>query len=252
MDLIDIHAHILPGVDDGPADLDETVDTLRTAHQGGTRHVVATSHAFLRSLHTSAERLEEVFAQTTSELERLARERDECAFLSEMTFFLGAENYLSSEFLVALDQDDLVSLGGGGGLLIEFNPYLSFEIMKSALDKVIQRGFTPVLAHVERYRIFHRSGSRLEEVVGMGCQAQINADSILGPFTSPVRRRAIDWLRNGVASVIASDMHNNRSRSSRLGAAAATLERRFDRQLVREWFVDNPRRLLEARRTVDT
>lgn len=248
MKLFDIHAHVLPGVDDGPVDLEETIEELRVAFEGGTRSVVATSHMFLHPLHSSRERLREVFQETVAELGRRAREREECAFLAEMRFSLGAENYLSTEFILALERDEVLSLDGGRSLLIEFNPYLSFEIMKSALRKVLEAGYTPVLAHVERYRIFQREPARLEEAVGLGCHAQINAESLLGSFTSPLRRRALDFLRSGAATVVASDMHNADRRRSRLGEAAAVLRRRFPEAKIRELLEENPRSLVRARR----
>lgn len=248
MDLFDIHAHLLPGVDDGPADLEETVDTLRVAHDGGTRAVVATSHVYLHPLHTPIEELREIFEWTISELVRLSRERAEYSFLSEMEFTLGAENYLSSELIMALERDEVLSLDGGRSLLIEFNPYLSFEIMKSALEKVLEADYTPVLAHVERYRIFLRDPARLKDVVAMGCHAQINAESLLGSFSSTQRRRAVEFLKSGSATLVASDMHNAERRRSRLGEAAAQLDKRFPAERVREWLVDNPRRVVEAPR----
>ncbi len=250
MNLFDLHAHILPGIDDGPADLAETVETLRIAYEGGTRKVVATSHMFLRPLHTPIDRMRRVFDRTVVDLEQLSGERSDCAFLKEMSLSLGAENYLSTELIVALDQGEVLSLADGGCLLIEFNPYLSFEIMKSALRKVLGAGYTPVLAHVERYRIFQRDPGRLAEAVGLGCHAQVNAESLLGGFTSQTRRRSMDFLKSGAATLVASDMHNAHRRRSRLGEAASVLERRFSSKKVQEWIVDNPRKVVEAERNV--
>lgn len=248
MDFFDIHAHLLPGVDDGPADLEETVETLRVAYEGGTRSIVATSHVYLRPLHTPIEELRQVFERTMSELARLARERDDCSFLSEMDFALGAENYLSSELILALERDEVLSLDGGRCLLIEFNPYLSFEIMKSALEKVIEAEYKPVLAHVERYRIFQRDPARLKDVVAMGCHAQVNAESLMGSFSSTQRRRAIDFLKSGSATIVASDLHNADWRRSRLGEAATLLRKRFSDERARKWLVENPRRTVRMRR----
>jgi protein-tyrosine phosphatase len=246
MSYLDIHAHVLPGVDDGPSDLEETIDELRVAYLGGTRRVVATSHMFLKPLHTPLERLREVFEETMAQLAERARDRPECAFLDDMQLALGAENYLSTEFILALERGEVQSLDGGRCLLIESNPYLSFEIMKSALRKVLDAGYEPVLAHAERYRIFQRDSAKLEEAVTMGCHAQINAESLLGSFTSPLRRRALEFLKSGSATVVASDMHNAGRRKSRLGEAAAVLERRFGVDRARQLLLDNPSRLLLA------
>lgn len=248
MNFFDIHAHLLPGVDDGPSDLEETIEELRIAYLGGTRTVVATSHMFLRPLHTPLEEMREVYEETLSRFSQLARERAEWSFLGEMRFFLGAENYLSTEFILALERGEVLSLDGGRSLLVEFNPYLSFEIMKSALRKILAAGYTPVLAHVERYRIFQRDTARLEEAVALGCHAQINAESLLGSFTSPLRRRALEFLKSGVATLVASDMHNAGRRKSRLGEAAAVLERRFSAEKVSQLLVENPRALVRTPR----
>lgn len=248
MHFFDLHAHLLPGVDDGPADVDETVEALRIAYDGGTRAIVATSHMYMMPLHTPLDELREVFERTMDELARRARRRDDCSFLAEMEFALGAENYLSSELIVALERQEVLALDGGRSLLLEFNPYLSFEIMTSALAKVLAAGYTPVLAHVERYRSFVRDPARLEAAVAMGCHAQVNAESVLGPSSSLQRRRAVEFLASGAATIVASDLHNSGRRRSRLGEAAAVLEKRFDAARVGEWLAENPRRVVRARR----
>lgn len=244
MELFDLHAHVLPGVDDGPVDLEETVETLRVAHAGGTRSLVATSHMFLRSLHTPAFRLREVFEETCERLGELSSSRPDCGFLSEMGLALGAENYLSTEFLLALEEGEVLTLGGGKAVLVEFNPFLSFDIMKNALQRILDEGYQPVLAHVERYRIFERSSTRLEELVEMGCRAQINADSFLGSFASSLRRKSVDLLKRGVVTLVASDMHNADVRGSRLGEAARVLVKRFGEARAAEWFRENPLELV--------
>ncbi len=160
-----------------------------------------------------------------------------------MSLLPGAENYLSTELLEALEQDDVLPLHRTRSLLVEFNPFLAFDFMKAAIGRILQAGYRPVLAHVERYGTFQRDAARLAALIDMGCAAQVNGESVLEARASPVRRAAFAFLESGLATVVASDAHNAGPRRSRLDETALVLEKRYGRERTGAWLRDNPGRI---------
>ncbi len=246
MEFIDLHTHILPGVDDGPRSLEETVETIREAHRHGTRRLVATPHMFLEGIGdqgVASVRL--CFRETQQQLAAMAGER-RYSFLSEVSLYLGAENYLCPGFLEAVERKRVQTINGSRYLLIEFPPMLQEPHYLVALRSVQRQGYVPVLAHVERYREFQRDSRKLERVIQMGGLTQVNASSVTGSLWSGGRRRVLNWLRDGLVSMIASDGHDRSRRPPVLSEAYQALEARFPRDLLQAWFLDNPSWILAA------
>jgi protein-tyrosine phosphatase len=243
----DLHAHLLPAVDDGPAELAETVEMLRLAHGAGTRRIVATPHMFSPGFQSGdAATLRRVWKRTEQRLQEL-NERHDQGFLKEIEVFLGSENYVSPEFFQAFEQDAILSLNGSRYLLVEFSPFLEAPVIESALRRILDAGMLPVVAHVERYPALERQIELLTHLVEMGCIFQINAPSLLLRRRSPLRKTAWWLLERGLVQVIASDAHGPDRRSPALDTAFDHLARRFSERQVRDWMWQNPSAILEDR-----
>lgn len=221
---------------------------LRQAHAAGTRIAVATPHCFLPPWETSDPALlVHTFERLTEHLQRLQAEdeRGEYNFLAEMSLRLGAENYISPEFFEALAKGQVVSLNRSRYVLIEFPPILPYEIALSAVDRILQTGRFPVIAHVERYPFCHRGTKRLARLVEMGCVAQINASTVVGASGRGLARLAAKLLDRGLVQVIASDCHDPHARPPDLGRAAEVLSRKRPAARVSPWLWENAARILE-------
>ncbi len=244
MHFVDLHVHFLPGLDDGPASLEETVRMLHQAHLAGTRTLVATPHMFLPPFDLAApERVRAAFAETMSAL-RGRSERPGLEFLRELTLHLGAENNLSAEFLEALAARRVVSLNDGLYLLIEISPFFSSTMLGSAVERILGAGFFPVLAHVDRYPELLRHPARLAELVAMGLIVQLNASSLRSRGQRAGLSAAVSLLERGLAHVIASDGHGSRRRTPDQRQALETLRSRFSEAQIRTWMFENPLRIL--------
>ncbi|MEM7351577.1 MAG: CpsB/CapC family capsule biosynthesis tyrosine phosphatase [Acidobacteriota bacterium] len=244
MSSIDLHSHWLPGVDDGAPSVDATVEMLRLAHQGGTRILVATPHMFLPPFDNNDPRaIKQAYVETVQQL-RQRLENPGHAFLTELSLYLGSENYLSPEFLDALDNGRVLALGNSFYLLVEFPAFLSVEMLNSAMERVLAAGFLPILAHVERYPPFCEQPKRLQHFLQLGCITQLNGGSLLGNEGSAQRKAAFSFLRQGLVQVIASDAHDTRRRAPLLAQVQAVVGKDFPESEVRDWMFDNPRRIL--------
>lgn len=245
MHFVDLHCHLLPGIDDGSASIVETVGMLRVAYQGGTRGIVATPHTFQPMFATfSSMELIGAFSRMMEELEGLSRQPKH-SYLGEMDVRLGSENFVTPEFQQALAQRKVLTLNGSRYLLVEFPSFMPFALIESAVERILEHGLIPVLAHVERYEFSHQLPERLESLKRNGSVIQINAEAFERRRDhDEVKELALSLAGRGVLDVIASDGHDVRGRPPVLQSAFEYLSREFSQETLDTWMSANPSRIL--------
>lgn len=170
--MIDIHSHILCGVDDGPKTIEETKALLEHAYEQGVRTIVSTSHRRKGMFETS----ERVMIEQFQLARQIAKEVAE-----DLTLLFGAEIYYTSDVLERLEKGKLPTLNGTRYALIEFSMNTAYRDIHAAVTNLLMRGITPVIAHIERYHELEGREDRVEELIDMGCYTQINSVSVLKP-----------------------------------------------------------------------
>jgi len=199
LEVIDLHHHLLPGIDDGPPTLDDALALARAAVAAGTTTVVATPHVSRAyPANTAASIAEQVSALSAA----LAAARIPLRVLSGGEVAVTHAVDLSDEELTALH------LGTGPYLLVEcpLTPAgAGFELL---LESLLDRGHRILLAHPERCRAFQRDNELLARLVSRGALAQITAGSLSGHFGRTVREIAHGLVREGLVHVVASDAHS--------------------------------------------
>lgn len=196
--MIDLHCHILPGIDDGAPDADASIEMALVASEAGVVTIVATPHVNNR-YPTDPEVIPSAIGRLNVEL---ARREVALAVLP------GAE--IAIEKLSGLDDAALrkLTMGGGNALLIE-TPYTdTVPFLEELLFDLQVRGFRPVLAHPERSRAFRDAPERLEPIVGRGIGACINSASLAGGFGESAKRVALDLIGRKLVHAVASDAHD--------------------------------------------
>jgi len=212
--MIDLHSHILHGLDDGPPDLNSSVSLARAARSAGTGVLTATPH--IRDDHPFP-------------LEAISERTDELrAALARESVHLGLET--GGELAITkapdLDDDSLRSLclGGGPYLLVE-SPYTHApELLEKVLFELQARGFRPVLAHPERSPSFLSDFVRLARIVERGVLCSVTALSMSGAFGQAVRAFTARLFAEGMVHNVASDTHDEHYRPPGLGHGFARLE----------------------------
>jgi protein-tyrosine phosphatase len=196
--VIDLHCHVLPGIDDGPRTIEESVALARAAALGGTRTIVATPHASAHYPNRPAT-IHELVGQLG---ERLAAED------VAIEIRPGAEVAMSQAEEIEPHELAQMTLGGGPWLLLE-PPFLPVVL---GLDRVIARlqgeGYGIVLAHPERCPAFHREPQTLRALVEGGVLTSITAGSLTGRFGKEVKRFATKLLAEELVHNVASDAHD--------------------------------------------
>jgi protein-tyrosine phosphatase len=211
--LIDIHCHILPDVDDGAVDMEESLAMAEKAAADGIRIIVATPHTLNgRYINPS----DKVMAQVRNLQSFLLKAKSEINIVpgAEIHFCLNLkERILSREALTLNDT--------GKYLLVEF-PFQTLPPQyREELFRLKIEGITPIIAHPERNAVFQQHPEMLEELVAAGCLLQITAMSITGGFGEDVMECAANMLKFRMAHIIATDAHSAGNRSPILSYAVA-------------------------------
>lgn len=201
--VIDLHCHLLPGIDDGPADEAATFDLARAQVAAGVDKVLCTPHAN----HGYPANTGDAIIERTQALR--ARLHDEGIPLRVQA---GAEVALGRAIELDDEELGLLHLGASDWLLLE--PPLSTDVPRIAqlVQGLQARGHKILIAHPERCAAFHHDPKLLGELVGQGALAQITATSLSGAFGRTVAKLARTMVDEEVAHVIASDAHDARRR----------------------------------------
>ncbi len=235
--LIDIHSHIIPGVDDGPATLQEAVAMLHIAARSGTTDIVATPHCDFR------------FAFDPDGIEdRLAELREAAGGIVRIQ--RGCEFHLSPENLeCALAHPSRYTINQKSHLLVELPDALVPRSIPEIFDALRAVGLTPVVAHPERH--YHLQLEQLRWWVEGGSLVQVTAQALVGGFGRQAAASARRLMRAGLVHFVASDAHDAKRRTPALDDAYAYVARHFGKCCARTLFVDNPQAALEGQ-PVDT
>ena len=201
--MVDLHCHILPGVDDGAVDLPDACERARAAIAQGCRQVFATSHLWEGLFDTSPELLR-------SEYERLVRGLEKEGIPLEV--LPGAENSLSPRMSPAEFAEKAVPLGDGPWVLFDFSLRVCPPHVGEAIDALRAAGRVPLLAHPERNLQLQRDPTPLVDWIRRGARIQSNAASLLGLLGEDARVIGEHLLENGAVHVLASDAHSLRKR----------------------------------------
>lgn len=214
--MIDLHCHLLPGLDDGPSSIDESRALARVAVAAGTRTIACTPH------------VRDDFPFDTGELEGRVDELRADFEHESIAVELVAGGEVAVPKAMELPDDELrrLCLGSGSYLLVE-SPYTEAPgMLDDALFGLQVRGFQVMLAHPERSPAFLTDIDRLARLVDRGIRCSVTAGSMAGRFGRTIQRFCVEMLAEGLVHDVASDAHDARKRPPGLGAAFDALERR--------------------------
>jgi protein-tyrosine phosphatase len=236
--MIDLHTHILPGVDDGVRTEDEAVEFAQAAMQDGVNVIVATPHCKEGFYFNDRDT---VLAGVDRLRERLRREA------LDVRIEPGAEVHLCPDLVERVRDGRAPTLGDNGkSLLLELSLTQYPVDLENLVFQLKLAGIEVVFAHPERIRYFQDDVTRYEAVVRMGALGQITTGSILGVFGREISRFSDELLRKGLVHVVASDAHNVRGRPPLLRAAVEAIEPLIGEARARSMATAAPAALLEG------
>lgn len=260
--MIDIHNHMLFGVDDGSRNLEMSMEMLKIAREDGIWDIVITPHYSPKRGKAPYELIQRNF----NTLQRkVAKE------MPELSLYLGREVYYSSDTFEDVEnvkdpetkkfeyewgkEDDSkndyrmkdlmgIRMCATRNILLEFSFITDFETIKRGVTDCFLAGFQPIVAHVERYACIAEKPMLIKELREMGAYIQINADSLFASGRTNTRRCAKKLIKNYLVDFVASDAHNLTSRVPVLSAARDYVTKHCSEEYSRNIFRENAKKII--------
>jgi protein-tyrosine phosphatase len=196
---VDVHSHLLPGIDDGVESIEESLRILKAFHNLDYKKVITTPHVNPEFYPNTSEDILDKYhvVQAALQQENIDIELE-----------VAAEYFLGEELMEKVTQDVPLLTFGGKYLLFECSFLNEPLFLKEFIFKAISLGYKPVLAHPERYAFVYHDFSRLEDLKNRGVLLQINANSLAGAYQKPAKKIAEKMIREQMVDLIGSDCHN--------------------------------------------
>ena len=234
--LVDLHSHIIYGVDDGATAKEESITYLKEAAKYGIKNIVCTPH-ICRGNTEKIERIKRNFLEIREEAYKLG-----------ITLYLGSEILMSEDTCRLLQEKRLCSLNGTRYVLVEFkrNENMDIDHLIYMLDELIDMGYAPVLAHPELYSNY-RNIKYIRKIRESGVLLQLDATSIYKKTSNrSVYKFAKKLLNEKLIDLVASDTHCNKKRNYvAYHKAYKIISRKYGRKYANIIFVENPRQILQ-------
>jgi protein-tyrosine phosphatase len=231
--MIDLHCHILPGIDDGSPSWEITAEMCRMAAEDGIRHIVATPHA------------NERFFYDRSRYEGMLRKLKDVG--CGIKFTLGCDFHFSFDNIEdAILHPQRYTIGESQYLLVEFSDFGSMQAMREGLFRLANGGTKPIITHPERNLALLEAPDKVLELAKDGCLIQVTANSLTGYWGARSQRMAELLLKKNAIHVIASDAHDTVRRPPLLSPAFDRVCRLAGQDVAHALFVDNPSAIVSA------
>lgn len=238
LELVDLHCHLMPFVDDGAYDEEECLELLRREAAQGVRTICLTPHLRADMFETTDEEIAHRFALAQD----LVREAE-----LPLKLYHSREYHYDRIFRKRLQEGTLRPLGEGNTLLVEFGSRVSEEELLEAVSRVKGFGYVPMIAHVERTEPLQKDWAFAKVLRDAGALLQLNAGSVLGREGLRQKLLCKKLLQNNLPSVIASDAHDIRIRVPELDLCAQHLDAKYGRGMTKRLMSSKPIAILEGR-----
>lgn len=235
-ELIDIHSHLLAGVDDGAKNCEESLKILQISYKEGIRHIILTPHFHISRKSAS-------YAHIEMAIEELKREIAKKQI--DISLYHGNELYYGHELISMLENKKASTLNDTRSILVEFNPIEEYSYIKDAFATLVYNDYLPILAHAERYECLFNKKERIDDLKRCGIRLQLNAAAVLGNDGREYKKRTKYILEKEFADFIASDTHDSEKRKPCLKECADLIEKKYGREYRDLLFSENPRELIE-------
>lgn len=239
--MVDIHCHLLPGVDDGSGNMSDSIEMAEVAFQSGTKSIIATPHCNIPGSFRNywSEEMDTLLESLQHELKSRH---------IPINIYKGQEVFLTSGFMELIKQNKLITLNDSRYILVEFDMRENFSMAYSKLDQLVSEGYIPIVAHPERYAFVTEHIESVYKIKELGCLIQINKGSLKGSFGHSARKAASHIIGTYQADFIASDAHSQFSRTPFLADVHEFLCERFSTDYADILLRVNPNRVINDER----
>lgn len=239
--MIDVHCHIIPGVDDGPSTKSEVRSLLKRQYESGVRAIVLTPHYRKGMFEADKELVIKRAKYVVKEVMNLGL---------DMKIFLGCEYHANTDLIEDLLREKRFRINGGRYVLLEFSHRHYFDKVRNWVLQAIQAGFKPIIAHPERFPQVDMILEQVEELSHLGALIQIDSGALLGKQGFRLKRIAKKMLKAGYVDLIGTDAHDMDRRCPDLDACAKYVTKKMGEEYARKILIENPKKILRDREKV--
>lgn len=236
--MIDIHAHVLPSLDDGPKTIEESLEMCRMASADGIRKMVATPHIFNGVYHSKKQDI----LEKVEILNKLLNDNK-----IELEVLPGADVHLHEGIIDGLKNDEILTINNGRRyLLLEFPSQIIPVEARQAIFKLQVAGIQPIITHPERNLAVQDRPEILAEFIEGGALLQVTAQSVTGEFGSREKKCAHWLLKHNMVHVLATDAHSTNARPPILSIAVKKVSKLLGEEKGRALVFENPLAIIEG------
>jgi protein-tyrosine phosphatase len=231
---MDIHNHLLFGVDDGAENIETSISMLNQAKHQNISKIILTPHY-----------RHGMFAYPLIDVEGHFYKLKEKAENIGVKIYLGCEYHVNSEILNDINSGRVHTLAGTDYVLTEYSHSSEFAYIKEYTGKMVSAGYVPIIAHAERYGCFQKKPELIWEIKDMGAMIQINADSVLGIDGKILKKTCKMFLKNEMADFVASDSHGIKERANHMLDCCTYIRKKYGAHYAAEIFYENPEKIID-------
>jgi protein-tyrosine phosphatase len=237
--MIDIHCHILPGIDDGAKDLNDSLQMAKQAVSEGIRTIIATPH-----LNNHYDNRKQIILEKVAEFNQALKVQN-----VNLEVLAGQEPRIYGELLEDLEHGDIQTLNGSNYLFIEFPSNHVPRYTERLLFDLQLKGLTPIIVHPERNSELMERPEKLFQLVEKGALTQVTASSLCGYFGKKIKKFSEELIEANLAHFIASDAHNIVNRSFKMEEAFDLIDSKFGNDYV-YLFIENAELLVNGKNVI--
>ena len=231
--MIDVHSHLLYGVDDGAKNRKESIQMLKEAKTQGIEAIILTPHYRKGMFKHPNDKIWENFM----DLKEVAKEIG-------IDIYLGTEFHVNSSVVEYLQRGRCRTLADTEYMLAEYGYDTEFTYIKSTIQELLLNGYIPIIAHAERYACLREQIECVELLRDIGAMIQVNADAILGIDGFLTKNIVRKFLKNRLVDFVASDSHGIMKRTNNLGKCRDYLYKKYDGDYIDKILEINARNLI--------
>ena len=230
--MIDFHSHILPGIDDGSRNLEQSISMVNEAKEVGFTKIISTSHYMENYYECDEEKRKQLIKQLQSEVQGIE-------------LYLGNEIYITNNIIELLKNGKASAINNTKYVLFEF-PLITTKPMndKEVIYRLVENGYIPIIAHPERYPFIQENPEYLFELEDMGALFQANYGSIIGMYGLKAKRTLKILLRNNLISFFGSDVHRPEQVYNKIPKIIKKLKKIISDEEFEEFTEINPQKVL--------
>lgn len=233
--ITDIHTHLLPGVDDGAKNFEESIRLIQLEAAEGVQNIILTPHYRKGMFETPQAVIKKNFDELAGRIREMPL---------EVRLYPGCECHAYTSLVDDLAGGRLPTLAGSSYVLTEFSDSERYSFIKWEIGELLSAGFRPIIAHAERIGVFLDDFNKLYFIQEAGAEIQITAAALAGEISWGSKRFTQKMIREGLVQYVASDTHDGLHRRPFLEKARLMLTKKFDAETAEELMIKNPMSIL--------